>query len=302
MELEKKFDEEGDMLTKMVKYYNKKVRGDLPDHKRGDKAWSDARREMITAERFSEVSGRIDPAGNPTRTPLSNLVMRYLHKPTNLDQVQRQSRRTHLGDRYKTHLEGTSEDTKIKITYPGIRKIPYYDMLGAAPHAMATVSKNGASYRYVAIFKDCKSLKSTPLDRAITNGNRKVPLRLNDETKQCYVPNDHNCWYETEGLMRAYPDAAGCHYVVFGKKTDDVLHVPIPIPNPPEPNPYKHVTDEVLKNLQDYYLGAILPELALSRQDEGLDLRAKSLSKDEIEKLKQQLSDPVDERLQGNET
>ena len=209
-----------------------------------------------------------------------------------MDIVERKSLRSQLGDRYKTYLMEAHGFEQVDLTYPGVQRIQGFPMLGATPDAKVNVQREGATPRYVVIFRECRSLGLRRLNDAITRGEASVPIRqrrTTDGNNEYYLLDNErrdasDIWYEVEGLLRAYPDADACHFVAFGKTEQDVIHVHI---NRPER--YNKVTDEILGILRDFYYKAILPELAHPRKEQGFDLRTECLSEEIVNQLHQRI-------------
>ena len=189
-----------------------------------------------------------------------------------------------LNERYMAHMArlGLRYD-RHQGTFPNlnIRTLDGFPELCAAPDARVVCEKEGIDYMVLVILHDVSQiLNGSTLQQAYDVG---VPLPVHKSEGQWRISNNEAIWYKAAGLFQAFPEneADSCHYVVYGPNQDNAVPdnmVVIPIDRD-DPEIIRISSPETFKKLREFYFGAVLPELAHSRREAGLELRKSLIDK-----------------------
>ena len=281
----------------MVKFHKKYVAN--PDNSYGglDPEGKQVMKFRISADQFFNLVIRRDEFGD-----FPSLIEGILNTYDTRASSERQ-RANLFNGRYRKHIRCVGLIDKIhghEGNFPNvaIKTLDGYPELCAAPDLRVNYSKDGIMHRDLVVFHDVsKSLNGLTLQQA--NDDERIHLPVHQPEGQDWIIRmDEAIWYTAAGLFRAFPEdeAHSCHYVVYGPEPDNMVPdnmvpdnmvpdnmvtdnmVVIPIyRNDPEIT--RISTPETFRRLQEFYFGAVLPELAHSRREAGFELRKTLIDK-----------------------
>ena len=258
----------------MEAFYRANLSKEIPSsHEYGDKHWRHAKKVHLMADKFSEFA-RMTKFGTTAQEACS------------VNPKRRNLSAFHI--RYQSWLEKNGF-AGFSVSYSGVRALPDYPELGACPEAIVQIDNK---VRFVAIFSDVSSgLKSKDMgtvEEGVEEGVRLPVYRKRNG--DLALGWDCEYYYEADGLLRAFPEAECCHFVLLGPKMgnndgdddDDIRIISI---ERQDKYPIKYNVDDVYNKLRKIYFGAVLPEMAHSRKNAGHPFRSKLLPDEQIQRV-----------------
>ena len=151
---------------------------------------------------------------------------------------------------------------------PGFKCIPSHPEFGATPDLVLEINHK----RYVILFHDVTKYATSVDDTISDIASQRERIYESEDGE--YILRSPSIYVEVAALFAAYPDAGRCLIVFFGYGDD----IAISKLQRGSTILKKRPLNPILNDLRMFYIRAILPELAYSRQQLGHKLRDKLAS------------------------
>ena len=182
---------------------------------------------------------------------------------------------------------------KELFPYSAIRMMKDYPELCASPDAWVKVKRKEGGVRktqsVLVIFHDPSKVSHKSLKKVLGTGNVVCSGK--------HIRNEENVWYEVLGLFEAFnnPNEMGehptlCHYVIIKEGRCAIVEID---ENNDRIRQLSEEKGELFDKMRKFYIGALLPEVAHSRGEQGLDLRKELLDDTIINQITSQCAPTV---------
>ena len=169
---------------------------------------------------------------------------------------------------------------KELFPYSAIRMIKDYPELCASPDARLKFTRDEVWQNVLVIFHDPSKVSHKSLKKVLCTGNVICSGK--------HIRNEENVWYEVLGLFEAFKKdglPTLCHYVIIERGRCLIVEID-------ESNDRIRQLSigkgRLFNRMGKFYIGALLPEVAHSRREQGLDLRKEMLDDPIIEEIMRQ--------------